>query len=176
MTFTRSICCVLIAAAILIDVAVDSTQPPIATAAQTKPSALVLFDRRDAVKLKLTEREWNHIPIARELQAGPRIIVTSPLITQSDGVPTIETTSPANLTVMFDDAESRVDMSTLEVRARKGFFSKSLTTMLRPFIHRNALEVSNAIIPPGRFMLEVSIADQAGNRTDETYRLEITPS
>jgi hypothetical protein len=95
------------------------------------------------------------------------------VISQSDGVPTIERTSPATLSVTFEDDQSPVDMNTLEVNAHKGFFSKSLIAILRPFNHQNALEVTNASIPPGRFLLEVSIADQAGNRTDETYRLEV---
>jgi hypothetical protein len=76
--------------------------------------------------------------------------------------------------VSFEDERSPVDMSSLEVSAHKGFFSKSLTATLRPFIHGKSLQVTNASIPTGRFLLDVSIADQAGNRTQETYRLEVS--
>jgi hypothetical protein len=141
---------------------------------QPGPALIVLLDLHDAARLQLTDHEWRHVPRAREIATGPRIEFTSPALSQSKGIPTIETTSPTTLFVTFDDDQSPVDMDTLEVSAHKGFFSKSLTAMLRPFIHQNALEVSNMSIPTGRFLLEVSIADQAGNRTDETYRLEVT--
>jgi hypothetical protein len=121
----------------------------------------------------MTSSEWRHLPRTRAIQTGPSIIVKSPVVTQSDGVSTIETTTPATLSVTFADEQSPVDMNTLEISAHKGFFSKSLTAMLRRFVHQNTLEVSNASIPPGRYLLEVSIADQAGSRTDETYRLEV---
>jgi hypothetical protein len=159
--------------ALAIGVAIASLVKPEAGATQVAPGHLVLLDNRDAVKLRLTNREWRDVPRERGIQVGPRIVVKSPPISQSDGVPTIETTSPTTLSVAFDDDRSPVDMSTLEVSAHKGFFSKSLTAMLQPYIRENALEVSNASIPTGRFLLEVSIADQAGNRTDETYRLEV---
>jgi len=155
-------------------VAIASFLKPEATAAKMKRVPLVLLSERDSARLKLTDQEWRNVARERGLQEGPRIIVKSPAISQSDGVPTIETTSPTTLSVTFDDDRSPVDMSTLEVNAHKGFFSKSLTATLQPFIHQNALEVSNASIPLGRFLLEVSIADQAGNRTDETYRLQVT--
>jgi hypothetical protein len=138
-----------------------------------EPGQVVLLDQSDAGRLRLTEHEWRHVSLARGLQVGPRIIVESPPLHTSDGVPTIETTSPTNLSVSFEDERSPVDMSSLEVSAHKGFFSKSLTVMLRPFIHGKSLQVTNARIPTGRFLLEVSIADQAGNRTQETYRLEV---
>jgi hypothetical protein len=163
-----------VALAIATSVAIASLLRPVATAAKMKRVPLVLLSQRDAATLKLTDQEWRNVARERGLQEGPRIIFKSPAISQSDGVPTIETTSPATLLVTFDDDRSAVDMSTLEVNAHKGFFSKSLTARLQPYIHENALEVSNASIPTGRFLLEVSIADQAGNRTDETYRLQVT--
>jgi hypothetical protein len=164
---------VSVVVALAIAVAIASLTMPEAGATQAEPGHLVLLDNRDAAKLRLTDREWRHVPRARGLQTGPRITVKIPAITEDNGVPTIETTSPATLSVTFDDDRSPVDMSTLKVSAHKGFFSKSLTAMLQPYIRQNALEVSDASIPFGRFLLEVSIADQAGNRTDETYRLEV---
>ena len=167
---------VSVAAAFVIGIAIAALFRPAASATQGERGHLVLLDQRDAARLKLTDHEWRHVPRTRGIQAGPRIIVKRPPISQSSGVPTIETTSPVTLSVVFDDDRSPVDMSTLEVSAHRGPFSKSLTAMLRPFIRQNALEVSNARIPLGRFLLEVSIADQAGNRTDEMYRLEVMHS
>jgi hypothetical protein len=164
---------VLLVRALVIGVAVTWLARPESGATQAQPGPVVLMDNRDAVKLRLTTSEWQHVPGTRAIQTGPSITVKSPVVTQSDGVSTIETSSPATLSVTFTDDQSPVDMSTLEISVHKGFFSKSLTAMLWPFVHQNALEVNNASIPPGRFLLEVSIADQAGNRTDETYRLEV---
>jgi|SRR5579863_3594721 len=164
---------VAVVVALAIGVVVTWLARPEAGVAQAEPGPLVLLDDRDAAKLRLTTSEWRHVPRIRAIQTGPSITVKNPEVTQYDGVATIETTSPATLTVTFADDQSPVDMNTLEISAHKGLFSKSLTAMLRPFVHQNALEVSNASIPPGRFLLEVSIADQAGNRTDETYRLEV---
>jgi hypothetical protein len=144
------------------------------SAAEKERGQVVLLDQGDAGRLRLTEREWRHVSRTRGLQVGPRIIVESPPLRSSEGVPIIETTSPTNLSVSFEDERSPVDMSSLEVSAHKGFFSKSLTATLRPFIHGKSLQVTNASIPTGHFLLDVSIADQAGNRTQETYRLEVS--
>jgi hypothetical protein len=89
-------------------------------------------------------------------------------------VPTIETPTPANLVVLFEPRNSPVDMKSLDVEAHKGFFSKSLTALLRPYIHGDAIELSKVEIPAGRFMLDITIADQVGDTTDATYRLEVS--
>jgi hypothetical protein len=64
-------------------------------------------------------------------------------------------------------------MDSLNVEARKGLFSKSLTNLLRPYIRGDRIEVTNLEIPSGRFMLDVSIADTNGNTTAASYLLEV---
>jgi hypothetical protein len=64
-------------------------------------------------------------------------------------------------------------MESLNIEARKGFFSKSLTEMLRPYIRGDRIESNQVEIPTGQFILGVSIADTNGNTTDTTYRLEV---
>jgi len=75
--------------------------------------------------------------------------------------------------VIFEARSAPVRMDSLNVEARKGFFSKSLTELLRPYVHGEEIELSQVEIPTGRFMLDISIADTNGNTTDGTYRLEV---
>jgi len=143
--------------------------------ARARPPAadrVVLFTIDDARKLRLSNEEWNDISRSRALSAGPLIVIRSPQVVPGD-VPTIETRTPANLVVLFEARNSPVDMSSLEVEAHKGFFSKSLTDLLRPYIHGDAIELSRVEIPAGKFMLVISIADQARDTTVMTYRLEV---
>jgi hypothetical protein len=134
--------------------------------------SVMLFSHEDARQLRLTDEQWRHPPHARALSAGPSIVIRSPQVVSGD-VPTIETQTPANLVVLFEPRSSPVDMSSLAVEAHKGFFSKSLTDLLRPYIHNDSLEVSKVQIPAGKFLLDISIGDQAGNITTATYRLKV---
>jgi hypothetical protein len=133
----------------------------------------VLLNAHEAKQLRLTEREWRQVPRTRALSAGPIVVVQEPQLIVSD-VPTIDATTPIDFDVLFKPRASPVDMGSLDIEARKGFFAKSLTPMLKPYIHGTELQVQKADIPPGRFILEISIADQSGNTTTEIYRLEIS--
>jgi len=143
-----------------------------AWAASRAGGTVLLFSHDDARKLRLTDEQWRHPPHARALSAGPEIVIRSPQVVSGD-VPTIETQTPAKLVVLFEPRNSPVDMSSLAVEAHKGFFSKSLTDMLRPYIYNDSIEVSKAQIPAGKFLLDISIGDQAGNVTTATYRLKV---
>jgi len=66
-----------------------------------------------------------------------------------------------------------VDMGSLEVRAKKGFFSVSLTDRLKPYLRGATLEATAIKIPEGRFLIQVEIADRSGGRTVDTFRLEV---
>jgi hypothetical protein len=133
---------------------------------------VVLFTPREARKLRLTEHEWRHVSKARALSAGPQIIVRPPPVMPGD-IPTIEAQSPTDLDVVFEPSNAPVRMDSLNVEARKGFFSKSLTELLRPYIRGDSIEMNQVEIPTGRFMLDISIADTNGNITDTSYRLEV---
>jgi hypothetical protein len=132
----------------------------------------VLFTPQEARQLHLTLREWQTVAMPRVLPVGPQIVVRRPKVLPGD-IPTIEAQSPTDLDVIFEPRDAAVVMDSLDVKARKGFFSKSLTGLLRPYIRGDSIEVSNVEIPAGRFILDISIADVDGNTTDETYRLEV---
>jgi hypothetical protein len=143
-----------------------------ACAAPSAAHTVALFSPEDARKPRLTEGQWRQVPRPRALSAGPNIVIRSPQVVSGD-VPTIETPTPAKLIVLFEPRNAPVDMSSLDVEAHKGFFSKSLTDMLRPYIHNDTIEVSQVQIPAGKFMLDISIGDRAGNTTTTTYRLKV---
>jgi hypothetical protein len=133
---------------------------------------VVLFTAHEAHQLRLSDREWRHVPKARALAAGPEIVVHRPQVVPG-AVPTLEANSPTDLDVVFEPRAAPVQMDSLNVDARKGFFSKSLTEMLRPYIRGNSIELSQVEIPTGRFLLDISIADTSGNVTEASYRLEV---
>lgn len=144
-----------------------------ALAEQPIADAIVLFTLNDANKLRLSEKEWRHVARSRALSMGPVIVVRSPPIVFGD-IPTIETATPASLVVLFEPRSAPVDMNSLDVEAHKGFFSKSLTDRLRPYIHGDTIKVNDVRIPAGKFTLDISISDQAGDTTVNTYRLEVS--
>jgi hypothetical protein len=129
----------------------------------------------DAQQLHLTEAEWHRVRRSRSAGAtdGPRIMIQKPVLQQSSEGPTIATTTPATLAISFEPNHAPVNMSTLEVTARKGFFSKSLTELLRPYVKGSELQVQNVTIPEGKFRIEIAIADTSGAKTVETYRLQV---
>jgi hypothetical protein len=133
---------------------------------------VVLFTRHEASQLRLSEREWRQVPKARALAAGPQIIIRRPQLLPGE-IPIIEAKSPTDLYVIFEPRDAPVRMNSLNVEARRGFFSKSLTEMLRPYIRGDSIEMSQVEIPTGRFLLNISITDTRGNTTDATYRLEV---
>lgn len=133
----------------------------------------ILFSTQEAEQLRLTEGEWQHPPRTRAIALGPFIVIQSPQVKETDAGHTIETINPTDLSVRFEENRSPVDMDSLQIEARKGFFSKSLTVLLRPYIQGTTLQVTGAEIPPGRFRLEITIADRNGAKTVETYRLEV---
>jgi hypothetical protein len=138
----------------------------------TADDTIVLFTPNDAGKLRLSEKEWSHVARPRALSTGPLIVIRSPPIVPGD-IPTIETATPASLIVLFEPRSAPVDMNSLDVEAHKGFFSKSLTYLLRSYIRGDAIDVKNVEIPEGKFMLDISISDEAGDTTVDTYRLEV---
>jgi hypothetical protein len=64
-------------------------------------------------------------------------------------------------------------MSSLEVNAKKGVFTKRLTDRLTPFIEGTTLAVSSIEVPAGRFQIEIKIKDLEGHETTRTYRLVV---
>ena len=139
-----------------------------------KAGGILLFTPQEARELRLNDQDWQHLAKAREISAGPQIVVHQPEV-MPGAIPTIETLSPTDLYVTFEPRHAPVRMDSLRVEARKGFFSKSLTELVGPYIHSNSVDMHQVEIPTGRFLLEISIADTNGNLTDATYRLEVDP-
>jgi hypothetical protein len=75
--------------------------------------------------------------------------------------------------LLFEANRAPVDMDSLPVMARKWFFTKSLTALLRPYIWGTTLQGQEVKIPEGRFLLEIEIADVLGMKTVETYRVKV---
>jgi hypothetical protein len=86
---------------------------------------------------------------------------------------TIEMVTPLDLLILFEANRAAVDMDSLQVTARKWFFTKSLTALLRPYIRGTTLQGQEVKIPEGRFLLEIEIADVHGVKTVETYRVNV---
>jgi hypothetical protein len=141
--------------------------------AQSVNHGVVLFTPDEATRLRLTDQEWSSVPKARALSTGPTIVVEKPRLDDADGVPIIQTTTPADLFVSFRQRGAPVDMNSLDVEAHKGFFSKSLNDVVRPYIKGDTLQIEKAQLPAGKFLLDIKIADQNGDTTDQSYRLEI---
>jgi hypothetical protein len=136
------------------------------------PGTILLLSSQEARQLRLTPGEWQSVAMPRALSFGPQIIIRRPQVVPA-AIPTIQAKSPTDLNVIFQPRDAPVRMDSLKVEARKGFFSKSLTEMLRPYIRGDSIELNSVQIPAGRFMLDISIADASGNTTDAIYRLEV---
>jgi hypothetical protein len=60
-------------------------------------------------------------------------------------------------------------MNSLDVEAKKGLFSVSLTDRLKPYIHGNKLEANKIKIPQGQFTVIIRIADRIGTFSEKAY-------
>ena len=149
-----------------------ATRLPSSATAGSSDDGIVLINPLEARELRLNNREWRQVPEARGLPIGPEIIIRRPPVVAGD-VPTIRATSPTDLDVIFEPREAPVSMDTLKVEVRKGFFARSLTQLLRPYISGDSIKLSQVEIPAGRFLLDISIADTSGNITDASYLLEV---
>lgn len=134
----------------------------------------VLFTPEETQALQLTEHEWL-LPVSQPTSSlGPRIVLQYPSVKRNGRVPVIETDTPAMFRVLFEPNSAPVDMSSLQVRARKGFFKKSLTGFLKPYIHGTMIEAQNLQFPSGKFMIEIDISDHDGQSTSQSYYLHVS--
>ena len=136
-------------------------------------AASFFLTEQEARELQLSDVEWDMPPIVtRGVPPGPVISISSPVLID-DKNPTLEGVSPLSLMVTFQENSAPVDMDSLEVTAKKGFFSKSLTDRVKPFVNGNSLEASGLKVPEGKFRIEILIADVQGNQTSMEYRLVV---
>ncbi|MCK6553162.1 hypothetical protein L6Q96_01045 [Candidatus Binatia bacterium] len=145
-----------------------------AAAVRAEPAPrLTLFSPAEAERLRIDDAEWRPPRRLRGVPPGPRIDVKAPQVrTDTDGA-LIETRTPASLVIRFEPNPAPVNMGSLEVTARKGIFSKSLTDLLKPYVKGTSLAVDAVEIPAGKFIVEIAVADENGAQTVETFRLRV---
>jgi hypothetical protein len=138
--------------------------------AQTR---LILLSPDEAVRLRLGREEpWGGGPTVRG-STGPRILVQEPIVRQTSNGPVIETPPSMSFFIVFEANGSPVDMESLEIKAKKGILSMSLTPRLKPYIEGTSLKVGSVTVPEGRFLIQIEILDKAGAKAVEQYRLEV---
>jgi hypothetical protein len=142
-------------------------------AAPAERSGFFLFTPQEAKELEVSAEQWRPAPRLRDIPRGPRVVVKRPEILEANDGPIIQASSPTAFVVSFEENRAPVDMDSLEIRAKKGIFSKSLTDRLKPYLHGTVLEAQAVNVPEGRFLIQIEIADQRGEKTVETYRLEV---
>ena len=141
---------------------------------------LVLFTPEEADELRhTTEEELRDTekltPIMRLRSApkGPHIYINEPPLTHTDGVPTILVLKQLHptLLVKFEANQAPVNMESLQIKGKKGIFSKSITDRFIPYIKGTTIEAEDMEMRNGKFILQVTIADVNNNRTNNNYRL-----
>jgi hypothetical protein len=135
----------------------------------------MLLSPKEAHELQLDDMEWEKgvMPKSLGFGVGPQIFFKNPIVEETDKGLFINAPSEMDLLVIFEDGISPVDMNSLEIKARKGWFSKNLTKRLLPYINEKSIKADNVKIPSGRFKLEIKIADTAGNESVREYLCEI---
>jgi hypothetical protein len=141
-------------------------------AAAEDEDSFMLFSLDEASELGMSAEELRDLPLPLQSRgsSGPEIALQSPPISDQASN-TIELKSPANLRISFAARQADVDMSSLEVKAKKGFVSKSLTKRLMPYIAGTEILADGIELPSGRFVIIVAIADLDGDFSEEEYRL-----
>lgn len=164
---TKQICALLIAAMAVLVLAYPQTIPA--------GDAFSLLSVEEAKELQLGDAEWEAgaIPKSAGLGIGPKIVFEAPEVQATDKGLLIDSPSTMSLLVVFKDNISPVDMKTLKIRARKGWFSKNLTDRLAPYLSGTSLKAENVKIPAGRFKLEIKIADTSGHESVQEYLCQI---
>ena len=134
---------------------------------------LVLLTNSEAEQLRITDADLM-LPVSTPITSdGPRIVLRRPDITGTGKTPTVTTSSPTDLTVIFERNRAPIDMDSLQVKARKGIFKKSLTKRLQPYIQGTSIVAQKVKMPSGKFIIEIDIADQEGVRTFQRYYLQV---
>ena len=145
-----------------------------------KQSAIPLFTAQEAEKLRLLDAEWKVVDeILTRRQAlstrGPLIAVRSPSVQPTKPIPTIETTTPIHLAVHFLAHEAPVKLQTLEACGKAWGFQRCFTDKLKPYLntHTHILDVPNLDIPTGKYVIEIRVADEKGQKTVAYYKVAV---
>jgi len=138
--------------------------------AQTR---LTLLNPDEASRLRLSRDELLAVGPTLRGTTGPRILFQEPTVKQTSNGPVIETTPSTSFLILFEANGSPVDMDSLEIKAKKGILSMSLTPRLKPFIDGTSLKAASVSVPEGRFLIQIEIFDKAGAKAVEQYRLDV---
>lgn len=142
---------------------------------------VILLTDEEAGDFRLTETQLEAAFQAEsfakslEISDGPRIIFQEPDLI--DGL--VKTTTPLDLSVAFEPNLAPINMQSLEVRARKGIFRKSLTHIVMPYVTPDgeggwSFVIENVTIPQGNFRIEITIADQRDGETVQEFLFQVT--
>lgn len=140
---------------------------------QAEQPAVFLLTPQEAEQLRFTEATWEPIIRTRSLATGPYVVIQRPSMMDTTDGPLVKTASPTDFFINFEENQAPVDMGSLEIKAKKGIFSKSLTNRLKPYIKGTSLQAQHLNVPNGRFLIQVRISDTLGTETIETYRLQV---
>ena len=102
----------------------------VANAGSVEPGerpTLFLLSPQEAKQLDLSGERWPPNVITRSLPRGPRVVVRRPEVVDTNDGPIIQTGTPTAFIVSFEENRAPIDMESLEIKAKKGIFSKSLT-------------------------------------------------
>lgn len=138
--------------------------------AQTR---LLLLSPDEAVRLRLGQEELLGTGPTLRGTTGPRILMQEPVVKHTSNGAVIETTPSTSFLILFEANGAPVDMESLEIKAKKGILSMSLTPRLKPFIEGTSLKAGSVTVPEGRFLIQIEILDKAGARAVEQYRLDV---
>ena len=106
------------------------------------------------------------VPKAGSTRAGPEIKVIEP-DTSRDAKP------PLKLEVRFEPQEGRrVDLAGLKVECLK-IITIDLTDRVRPYAKAQGISMSEVDIPSGRHKIRVTITDDQGGMSQETFVMRV---
>jgi hypothetical protein len=139
-----------------------------------------LFTDDEAAKLRYSDEEWEKETIPKpeeDLIPRPTILFEEPQVVDTDKGPTITTTTPTDILVIFKQNNSTLNLDSLDVWGEKWFLKINITDRVRPHIKKNKqgaeLHMKNVHAPEGNFKLGIKIADVNGQETVRKYRLKI---
>lgn len=145
---------------------------PAADAASAEQRRLTIdprsFERMPADRLDRLSRRG-----ARSLEAaGPAIALHRP-----DDNTVFATGEPIGVHVEFLPAQDRVapDMKLLKVRVRQGWFGKTITDMVAPFVRGTAIRIPQVDFSgyTGDFEFRITIRDRRGRTGTASFRIRI---
>jgi hypothetical protein len=136
----------------------------------------VLLTSEEADKLRISEQELmdSHMPQTRSISMGPYIYFIDPRAVAGEFGTVLETKSPTNMWIRFEENLAPVDLDTLDVKVCKSLFCKHLNDLLYPYIIGMEIKARDVKIPHGKFRVIFSIADNNGNITEEEYLLTVS--